>query len=141
MKLACLFAVGIILGGCSTTANLYPVQGPMSERRPLPVIVATADGITGNTGNLTLTMPDGESCSGKWSSVAPTMSGVGLFSQYGATAGFVISGIQPGVNKGQAFMTCSNGTSVDAEFFTGSGTANGYGVARDSNKNVYKMLF
>lgn len=131
----------LLLASCSTTANLYPVQGPLSAQRPLPVITANADGITGNTGNLSLTMPDGETCSGKWSSVAPTFSGVGLFSQYGSTAGFVVSGIQPGVNKGQAFLTCSRGTTMDAEFFTGSGTANGYGVARDSNKNVYKMLF
>ena len=30
---------------------------------------------------------------------------------------------------------------MEAEFFTGSGTANGYGVARDSNSNVCKMIF
>ncbi len=38
-------------------------------------------------------------------------------------------------------MTCSRGTTIEAEFFTGSGTANGYGIARDSNANIYKMLF
>lgn len=30
---------------------------------------------------------------------------------------------------------------MQAEFFTGSGTANGYGIAKDSRGNVYKMLF
>lgn len=142
MRFAGLLIVGLTAAGCSTTANLYPIQGPLSARKPLPVIVAKANGITGNTGELTLTMPDGEDCKGKWSSVAPTTGGVGtLFTQYGATAGFTFSGIQPGINKGQAFLTCDRGTTVEAEFFTGSGTANGFGVARDSNKNVYKMLF
>ena len=139
---AVLVLMSGLTAGCSTTANLYPVQGPLASQIPLPVIVATANGITGGTGSIALRMPDGEECAGKWSSVAPTMAGTGtLFTQYGSMIGFTYSGIQPGVNKGQAFMTCSHGTTLEAEFFTGSGTANGYGIARDSNKNVYKMLF
>jgi hypothetical protein len=137
--------VGFCVAGCSTTVNLYPVEGPLAAQKPLPVIVATADGITGNTGNLTLVLPTAESCSGKWSSVAPQMAAVtntSLFTRYGAVAGFsVTTGPVPGVNRGQAFLTCTRGTTIEAEFFTGSGTANGYGVARDSNSNVYKMIF
>lgn len=132
---------GSWLSACSTTINLYPVQGPLAAQRPLPVIVATADGITGNTGNLSMTLPDGETCSGKWSSAAPTYAGsVSLIGQYGGIAGFGV-GIVPGVNKGQAFVTCSGGTTLEAEFYTGSGTANGYGVAKDSKSNIYKMIF
>jgi hypothetical protein len=86
---AVLVLLSGLVAGCSTTANLYPVQGPLASQKPLPVIVATADGITGNTGNLSLRMPDGEECSGKWSSVAPKMAGEGtLFSRYGTTVGF-----------------------------------------------------
>lgn len=142
---ASLIALAVFLAGCSTTVNFYPVEGPMAAIKPLPVIVANADGITGNTGNISLLLPGGESCAGKWSSVAPRYGGVAagsLFTRYGAVAGFnVSSGILPGVNKGQAFLSCTGGTTIEAEFFTGSGTANGYGVARDSNANVYKMLF
>lgn len=131
-----------ICSGCSTTVNLYPVQGPLASRVPLPTLIATADGITGNTGNLSLKTVDGEDCSGKWSSVAPMTAGSGtLFGQFGSLVGFTYAGILPGVNKGYAFMTCSRGTTIEAEFYTGSGTANGYGIARDSHKNVYKMLF
>jgi hypothetical protein len=90
-------------------------------------------------------LPSGESCNGKWSSVAPQFSAIGstsLFGQYGSVGGFsTVAGIVPGVNKGQAFLTCSQGTTIEAEFYTGSGTANGYGVARDSNSNIYKMIF
>jgi hypothetical protein len=34
-----------------------------------------------------------------------------------------------------------NAISSEAEFLTGSGTTNGYGVAVDSDGNVYKLLF
>lgn len=145
MSTLALLAIGAGFTGCSTTVNFYPVEGPMASLKPLPVIVATADGITGNTGNIILSMPGGERCTGKWSSIAPQFAAVSsgtLFSRYGAVAGFgTTSGNVPGINKGQAFLTCSGGTTIEAEFFTGSGTANGYGIARDSNANVYKMLF
>jgi hypothetical protein len=60
---------------------------------------------------------------------------------YGPAVGYsVTAGNVPGVNRGEA-MSCDRGTTVQAEFFTGSGTANGYGVAKDSSNNVYKMLF
>jgi hypothetical protein len=130
---------------CSTTANLYPVEGPLSEATPTPVLVAKVDGITGNTGGFSFAMPSGASCDGRWSSVAPTFTTVSagsLFSQYGAVAGFgTVTGNVPGVNKGQAFAICSDNTRFDVEFLTGSGTANGYGVAKDTNGNIYKMIF
>jgi hypothetical protein len=65
-----------------------------------------------------------------------------LFGQYGAITGIgVMSGPAPGVNRGEAFLTCSRGSTLQAEFYTGSGTANGYGIAKDSSGNVYKMIF
>lgn len=142
-KYICLSVLAIT--GCSTTANLYPVEGPLSRQTPAPTLVATVNGITSNTGGLNFTMPDGATCEGKWSSVAPQYASVtsgSLFSQYGSVAGYSTSvGNVPGVNRGQAFATCSDNTRFDVEFFTGSGTANGYGIAKDTNGNVYKMLF
>jgi hypothetical protein len=138
-------AVTLALAGCSTTANLYPTSGPYSQQVPTPVVVVKVEGITGNTGPASLVLPNGETCQGQWSSVAPTHSSItsgSLWSRYGALAGFsVTNGLVPGVNKGQAFLNCSKGTKIEAEFFTGSGTANGYGVATDTAGNVYKMLF
>jgi hypothetical protein len=136
---------GLAITACSTQVNLYPVQGPLASQRPLPVVTAEADGILGNTGNLKMTMPTGEVCAGKWASAAPQMGAVSttsLFGQYGSITGMsVMSGPAPGVNRGEAFLTCTQGTTVQAEFFTGSGTANGYGIAKDSNGNVFKMIF
>lgn len=61
---------------------------------------------------------------------------------YGSVAGYAVTaGNVPGVNRGEAFLTCDRSTTLQAEFFTGSGTANGYGVAKDSRGNIYKMIF
>jgi hypothetical protein len=133
------------LGACSASVELYPVKGPYSEQTNKPIIHATAHGVMGNTGRFVVTLPNNETCEGRWSSAAGVMvaSGTGtLFSQYGSLVGFgtAISNV-PGVNRGEAMSFCPSGRSLEAEFYTGSGTANGYGIARDSEGNVYKMLF
>lgn len=134
-----------ILCNCSTTANLYPVQGPLSEIKPLPIIEATVTGIAGNTGGISLVLPSGEKCKGKWSSAAGSSVQVGtvnLFSQYGSIfgTGFLV-GNNPGMNRGEAIVIGENGTVIEIEFYTGSGTANGFGLGKDNNGNVYRVLF
>jgi hypothetical protein len=146
MKPVCL-VLALCLGGCSSSqiVTFYPIKGPLAAQVPLPVAKATAEGITGNTGPLTMTLPNGEACTGQWSSAAPqqvAVTSASLFTLYGPAAGYsVTAGNVPGVNRGEAFMNCDRGTTVQAEFYTGSGTANGYGVAKDSSNNIYKMLF
>ena len=134
-----------VLCGCSTTANLYPVKGPLSEVKPLPVIRARVDGIMGNSGDIALTMPDGEACKGQWSSAAGMSVTYGsgtLFSQYGSIywSGYTV-GNKPGENRGQAIVIGKRGTVIEIEFYTGSGTANGFGLAKDNKGNIYKVLF
>jgi hypothetical protein len=147
MKPLIALAATLALTGCvSQNVEFYPVEGPLAAQVPLPVIQAKAEGVEGNSGRLTLTRPNGETCSGRWSSAAPQFAAVSsgsLFSIYGGAlfGSSVTTGIQPGVNQGQAFLSCSAGTTMQAEFVTGSGTANGYGVAKDSEGNVYRMLF
>lgn len=136
----------IVTGCMSADIAMYPIEGPYSKTVPLQVAKAKAIGVENNSGKLIATLPNGEKCEGKWSSVAPQFASASTGSLWGLYGGAVFgtsvtTGIMPGVNKGQAFMTCSAGTTVEAEYFTGSGTANGYGVAKDSAGNVYKMLF
>ncbi len=134
-----------LLAGCSTTATLYPLEGPYSKIVPLPVITAQVTGIWGNTGKVFLTLPDGESAEGKWSSAAGSAASVGfgtLYSTYGAVYGTAISvSDSGGVNRGQAVVVGERGTVIEVEFYTGSGTANGFGFAKDNNGNVYRLLF
>lgn len=133
------------LGGCSTTASLFPAEGPLREMKPPPVLVATVSGITSNSGPFSLTYPNNDKCEGKWASLAPQIASVSwgnLFSRYGAKAGVTtsVTGL-PGINRGEAMAICASGNRVQVEFFTGSGTASGTGIAKDDLGNVFKLIF
>lgn len=143
----------LFITGCSTTAYFYPVSGPISESAPVPAIEAKADGIMGNTGNISLTLPSGEVLKGRWSVIAP-MSVNYSQSSVSATATNGMSSVwtqvygngltirnKPGVNRGEAFLTGNLGSTMQMEFYTGSGTANGFGVAKDNKGNIYKVIF
>ena len=74
-----------LIAACSTSVNMYPIDGPLAQQKPRPVLIANADGITGNTGNFSFTNAKGATCNGRWSSVAPMMvttSSNTLLSQY-----------------------------------------------------------
>jgi hypothetical protein len=145
MRELTLAAALLALAACSTTARLYPVEGPAATQTPVRVLHATVNGITGNNGSLSFQLPDGSPCEGEWSSAAgvETTFGAGsLFSQYGPIygSGYTIrSG--GGQNPGRAIANCADGTRFDIEFVTGGGTANGFGFARDTRGNVYRVLF
>ena len=143
----------LIMAGCATTATLYPVQGPLAQQASVQTIEARVDGIMGNSGKITLTMPDGEVCKGRWSSVAPAFTTYSSAQASGSVSsglanvwasvygnGFAIGNVA-GVNRGQAVLMGTRGAVIQVEFLTGSGTANGYGVAVDNKGNTYKVLF
>lgn len=133
------------LGACATTARLYPVEGPLSTRAPIPVIEAKVDGIMGNNGRIQVTMPDGATCAGEWSSAAASQlsfSSGSLLGTYGATyfSGMILTPGH-GQNPGRAIANCSDGNQIEVDFVTGAGTANGFGIARDRRANVFRVLF
>lgn len=129
-----------LLAGCNaTTVNLYPVRGPWALEAPSPIVTASAEGIGGPTGRITMTMPDRETCTGRWSSVAFQAGTTSLWDQYGLVAGFSHIIGRPGGVRNEASLTCARGTTVQAEFYTGEG--DGIGVATDSSGNVYRILF
>lgn len=134
-----------LLTGCSTNVSFFPVEGPLVESNPVPTLHAVANGIWGNTGDMHLSMPDGEMCSGKWSSAAGAGLSFGttsLIGTYGSVYGTGI-GVSTGTgqNPGQAVLQCNQGRTIQVEFITGAGTANGFGYAKDNKGNVYKVLF
>ncbi len=153
-----MLALAAFLTACSTTptsttATMYPVEGPLSKQKPLPVLIAKVDGITSNAGEIFLSLPDGELCAGRWSSVAPrsvgisTNVGIGSATTGMASAWATAFGVGytnrnlPGVNRGEAMLVGDRGTVIHIEFYTGSGTANGTGVAKDNNTNIFRVLF
>jgi hypothetical protein len=125
----------VVLSGCSLTATMIPVAGPLATP-PAPVLSVHVDGIMGNSGNLTFAMPNGESCKGRWSSAAGTGLSVGagsLINQYGSTylSGYSVSAGN-GHNPGQALASCTRDRTFQVEFITGAGTAHGFGIGKDS---------
>ena len=143
LLLVIISAVGV---GCTTTAMMIPVAGPLSQRSPVPVITAKADGIMGNSGNLTFTMPDGDPCKGRWASAAGggevTLSSTSLLTEYGPIyiTGFSTT-IGRGQNPGQALVVCESGRVFELEFVTGAGTASGFGIGKDNEDNIYRFVF
>jgi hypothetical protein len=141
MKKYILIPIAIFVFGCSTTATLFPTEGPMSKQMPIPTIDAKVKGILGNSGDMYCTLPDGEVCKGKWSVVAPVSAGFvqgSLLGTYASAYGIQTSGKE---NRGQAMLFGNKGTSIEIEFLVGSGTASGYGVAKDNKGNVFRVLF
>ena len=147
LKLPSLVTCAMVaaLSGCSVNATMIPVEGPLSQMRPPPVLNVRVNGVQGSTGALSFQMPDGESCQGRWASAAGSGVSVGqasLLSQYGSTYITCFS-ISPGrrQNPGQALATCQRGRTLQLEFVTGAGTAHGYGIGKDNEGNVYRFVF
>ncbi len=143
----------ITLTGCSTSANLYPVEGPLSKISPLPILIAKVEGILGNSGNISMSTADGESFTGKWSVISPMTSvfssgsvnantTTGLASVWTSVygSGYSVANVG-GVNSGQGMLIGNMGTVIEIEFRVGSGTSSGTGVAKDNKGNIFRVLF
>ena len=125
--------------------QFYPLQGPISANDPSLVIEATMKNVGGTSGPLTFRLPDRGRCEGTWSSLTPkTVSrSKGLSLTWRKTGGEVGSNTATvaGVNDGEIYAVCDDGTRVQGTFVIGSGTASRTGQATDTNGNVYKLLF
>lgn len=129
--------------GCSLTATLLPVSGPLSLNKPVPTIDAKASGVMGNSGGLSWKMPDGEACKGRWSVIDLTttesIGGGSLLTNYGSVylSGYSVTSAA-GMNRGYALATCAKGRTFEIEFVS---RGHGYGIAKDSDENIYRFVF
>jgi len=125
--------------------QLYPLEGPIARTDATVVIEATAKNTRGTSGELTFRMPEKVRCDGTWSSLTPRVvsksRGVSLTLR--KTGGEIGNDSETvaGVNTGEIYAVCTDGTRVQGTFVIGSGTASGTGTATDTNGNVYKLLF
>lgn len=125
--------------------KLYPTAGPLAAQTPPPVIKAKASNGDGSSGELTFRIPGGPRCKGTWSTVAPRIEsrerGISLsIRDIGGRLGGTNAAVA-GVNNGEIYAVCKDGTTVQGSFVVGSGTASGNGTASDSMGNSYKLLF
>jgi hypothetical protein len=141
---AAMISLAACVGGTSSM-QLYPLQGEIANADPTLVIRATAKNTTGTSGPLAFRLPKRGKCEGTWSSLTPkTVSNSrGLALTWKKTGGEVgrETATVAGVNSGEIYAVCEDGTRVQGTFVVGSGTASGTGSASDTNGNVYKLLF
>lgn len=124
--------------GCSLNTSMVPIQGPLSQQRPVPTIDVHVGGILGNHGDLSFTMPDGERCKGQWTSLSGgnTIATSGsLLATYDSAQFSALATKHPG----QALATCDRSRTVQVEF--ASSGKHGVGVAKDNEGNVYRFVF
>jgi hypothetical protein len=131
--------------GGSTTMQFYPLQGQIAAEDPSLVIEAKMQNVQGTSGPLSLRLPGRNKCEGTWTSLTPkTVSrSRGLSLTWRKTGGEIGASSETvaGVNDGEIYAVCEDGTRVQGTFVIGSGTASGSGQATDTNGNVYKLLF
>lgn len=141
-------AVGAFLllaSGCgTTTARLYPHSGPLKDQRAVPTVIAKAHGTwTGSHGRCEVFMPDGEVCEGEWSALrggADAFSTVSLFGTYGSVFGYSATTVRSANWIVRAVCMGPTGTTVEMELIS-DGTNHGFGIATDSNGNLYRAMF
>lgn len=130
----------LALTGCSATLHLYPIEGPLAERQPAPVLRVHARGIS--SGTLDLTLPDGEHCLGPWTPVLPGSPATDLAPVWDEVygPGFHRAHILGAANLGRAILRGPGDTTVTLEFFKDTPKeAPLQGVARDNRGNRYKF--
>ncbi len=146
---ACLAVLTLpLLAACGGgEMRLYPVSGPIADLNPSHVIVVKADNDKETSGPISfrLPKPDKLKCKGTWSSVTPKIvsreKGVTLTLR--DTGGKLKRSTEDvgGVNTGEIYAVCSDGSRVQGTFRSGSGTQSGTGAATDTLGNSYKLLF
>ncbi len=146
-----------VLTGCAT-ARLYPVKGPLSAQTPPPVYVANVKGAF-NSGSITVTLADGEACTGRWETIhrpknakesaalstAPTSNlSAGWDTVYGP--GFYVAHVLGARLYARATLTGTKGTILNLEMYKPNSEENTTiaaikGVAKDNKDNTYKLAF
>jgi hypothetical protein len=145
-----------LLSGCSATARLYPVSGPLSTHNPIPVYVGKITGIV-NSGDFSVVLENGEKCKGQWSlvprpnassnaSAAPPQENLAAEWDRVYGSGFYVAHVLGAKLYSRGTATGDSGTVLNFEIYTPENTENVprgsvKGVAKDNKGNVYKLSF
>ena len=135
-------------GGGNVNLRLYPIEGPLKDSHPSEIIAVKVRNQTTASADISFVLPGSgkkNRCNGTWTSVAPRVTekerGMSLTLQ--STGGKLTKSVKDlgGVNNGEVYAVCRDGTRVQGHFITGSGTESGTGTVTDTLGNTYKLLF
>ncbi|PTV96433.1 hypothetical protein C8J27_102227 [Rhodobacter aestuarii] len=150
MKLPSLIPclIPLALAACGgDDMRLYPLAGPIAAENPALVIPVTLSSDTETSGKISFRLPKPaqSKCTGTWTSVAPRVTthergfSLGL-KNIGGKYTNATSDVG-GVNSGEFYAVCKDGTRLEGSFIMGSGTQSGTGTVSDTRGNSYKLLF
>ncbi|MCM0081128.1 hypothetical protein L4X63_05950 [Geomonas sp. Red32] len=151
--------VGILtifmLWGCTppiayTTSYLFPVRGPISTGKPIPVIPVSVRSNLNDIGLISFSLPNGETFSGQWSrnlyinanpeklaQLRETDINLAWDAVYGD--GYYLSTVLGSLSHNRSIITGSQGTVIQLEF-NGAKPWLSTGVAKDDKGNIYKLV-
>jgi hypothetical protein len=126
--------------------HLYPTSGPIAQDNPALTIPITLDQQSPTSGTITFRLPPNKlRCKGTWTSVTPKVVSHerGLALTIRDVGGRYTNSTKDvgGINSGEIYAVCTDGTRVQGNFISGSGTESGTGTVTDSLGNTYKLLF
>jgi hypothetical protein len=135
------------LNSCTLTAKAYPVAGPAAKSKAILLAKFTWAG--GGTGKVTVTMPDGEVCEGRYATVvggivSPDMAAIGANSStaIAVSSVSVSTGDIRGLQTSRAMLMGDRGTMMEFEGYTsGANPTHGFCVAKDDKGSVWKIIW
>lgn len=146
---ATALALTAALAGCTTYSKpvaVTPSLSPAAKGTDMQPARARLYNFLSDHGTMTMELSSGETCRGKWSSMKKQFAGIAsgsLLLRAGDLAhrGVSVVGSEPTSRQGQATLHCDWGGYAEVEFVTRRGTADGYGIAHDSNDRYYLLEF
>jgi hypothetical protein len=145
MKWLLVLLCVIPLSSCVLTARAYPVAGPAVKAKSILTAKFTWAG--GGTGKVTVKMPDGEICEGRYATVvggiiSPEMAAIGANSTVAVSSASVSTGDIRGLQTSRAMLAGDRGTIMEFEGYTsGANPTHGFGIAKDDKGSVWKIIW
>lgn len=141
--LVSLILFALTLSGCTVSANLFPIEGPLAQSSEAVVIPCSFTYNGFGIGKVTITMPDGEVLKGKYVTRDNSAYGMNFgsmfsrnyYAQYYGNS-FSFSGCQ----YGSFVATGDKGTVLQGEYWVNL-TNHGSGFAKDNHGNLYKFMW
>lgn len=131
-----------LLSSCTLSATAYPAAGPAARIGKTCVAKFTWAG--GGSGKITITLPSGEVCTGRYATVIGGVVDPDIAASAGsasASASVSTDDIR-GLQTSRAMLAGNRGTIIDFEGYTsGANPTHGFGRAKDNVGSMWKVIW